>query len=253
MELRFVRREGDFLVFESADGTSLLAPIDESLREALRRNNSGVRESVSPKEVQAAIRAGESLQDLAARLGVPEESIEPFAAPILDELRFVLESALSTTLTANDRMRTFRELVEEAYPGSEFSIRKQEQQWILQSGSSLTWGFDPKSRTLEPISSAAKELAKTFNSAREVIRATPTAQDPVKSASAVEAYSDTPEEPEAQQQVASVHDLVQELRSRRNPEELKPASAKGRASLPSWDEIVLGAAGLESDSDKRDF
>lgn len=250
MELRFVRREGDFLVFESADGASMLAPIDEALREALRRNNPGVRESVSPKEVQAAIRAGESLEDLAARLGVPEESIEPFAAPILDELRFVLESALSTTLSSNDRMRSFRELVEEAYPGAEFSIRKQEQQWLLQSGTSLTWGFDPKSRTLEPISSGAKELVKTFNTARDVIRSAPVVQAAAKPEPVVEPVSEA--EPE-QSQVASVHDLVQELRSRRNPEELKPASAKGRASLPSWDEIVLGASGLDSDSDKRDF
>lgn len=250
MELRFVRREGDFLVFESADGTSMLAPIDESIREALRRNNPGVRESVSPKEVQAAIRAGESLEDLAARLGVPEESIEPFAAPILDELRFVLESALSTTLSSNDRMRSFRELVDEAFPGAQFSIRKQEQQWILQSGSSLTWGFDPKSRTLDPISPAAKDLAKSFNSAREVIRSAPVVQETSKP----EPIAQAPVETETEQpQVASVHDLVQELRSRRNPEELKPASAKGRASLPSWDEIVLGASGLESDSDKRDF
>jgi SpoVK/Ycf46/Vps4 family AAA+-type ATPase len=56
---------------------------------------------------------------------------------------------------------------------------------------------------------------------------------------------------EVQPEGASVHDLVQELRSRReqNTQELKPHSAKGRAALPSWDEIVLGTGSLDTDSD----
>jgi hypothetical protein len=68
---------------------------------------------------------------------------------------------------------------------------------------------------------------------------------------AVQEVEPEPEEPESQG--ASVHDLVQELRARRNPEEIKPASAKGRASLPSWDEIVLGTGGLDPDANERDL
>ena len=50
-----------------------------------------------------------------------------------------------------------------------------------------------------------------------------------------------PEEVSAEP-AASVHDLVEELRARRAATQIKPASAKGRASLPSWDEIVLGTS-----------
>ena len=67
---------------------------------------------------------------------------------------------------------------------------------------------------------------------------------------AAEPESDNPSvahEPEAA--TASVHSLVEELRSRRKQDEIKPATAKGRASLPSWDEIVLGATKSESDTD----
>jgi len=46
-----------------------------------------------------------------------------------------------------------------------------------------------------------------------------------------------------------VHSLVEELRNRRKQEDLKPATAKGRASLPSWDEIVLGTTNSDTDSD----
>jgi hypothetical protein len=255
MELRFVNREGDALVFETIDGQRLRAELDETLREAVRRTTLPVSQGVSPREVQAAIRSGESLGALAARLGVPEDAIEPFASPILDELRFVLQTALTTMLSSNDRMRSFRDLVDAVYPAAEFAVRKDENQWILESGNSLKWSFDPKSRLIEPISAAAKELAKSFNTDREVIRPARTSVEPTRTIQPVQAVV----EPDAQEsaaepesQGASVHDLVQELRARRNPEELKPASAKGRASLPSWDEIVLGTGGLDPDANERD-
>ena len=56
---------------------------------------------------------------------------------------------------------------------------------------------------------------------------------------------------EKESEGASVHDLVQELRARREQSaaELKPHSAKGRAALPSWDEIVLGTGSLDTDAD----
>jgi hypothetical protein len=57
---------------------------------------------------------------------------------------------------------------------------------------------------------------------------------------------------QASEPSASVHDLVEELRSRRNAQaEIKPQTAKGRASLPSWDEIVLGTSNLDPDADQR--
>jgi hypothetical protein len=251
MELRFVNREGDSLVFETIDGQRLRAELDDSLREAVRRTTLPVTQGVSPREVQAAIRAGESLAGLAARLGVPEDSIEPFASPILDELRFVLQTALTTMLSSNDRMRSFGDLVDAVYPGAEFAIRKEENQWILESGNSLKWNFDPKSRLIEPISAAAKELAKGFNTEREVIRPAKPIVEPRVVQAVQEAEPEATTEPESAG--ASVHDLVQELRARRNPEEIKPASAKGRASLPSWDEIVLGTGGLDPDANERDL
>ena len=36
MELRFVNREGDSLVFETADGQRLTATIDDAIRDALK-------------------------------------------------------------------------------------------------------------------------------------------------------------------------------------------------------------------------
>jgi hypothetical protein len=46
---------------------------------------------------------------------------------------------------------------------------------------------------------------------------------------------------------ASVLDLVAQRKLREETGVAKPASSKGRASLPSWDEIVLGAGGPEEE------
>ena len=69
-------------------------------------------------------------------------------------------------------------------------------------------------------------------------------------ASQVEVTEPTPVTPEieiVESAGASVLDLVAQLRQRRT-EEPKPTSAKGRTSLPSWDEIV-SETNSDSDSD----
>lgn len=252
MDIRFVSREGEYLLFETSDGQRFRAELDSALKDALRKTSITDSEGVSPREVQSAIRAGESIAQVASRLGVPTEVVEPFAAPILDELRFILQNALSTSLSANDRMRSFRDLVEETYPGAEFAIRKEDSQWILESGNSLKWSYDPKSRIIEPLSAAAKELSKTFNSAREMIRHSSAPKQGFERAPEAVVLEETSEPTPAEdvRPSASVHDLVEELRARRSTEEVKPASAKGRAALPSWDEIVLGTAGLDPDANQ---
>lgn len=261
MELRFVARQSDYLIFETIDGEQVRAPIDDSLREAIRRVPQVAANQVSPKDVQAAIRAGQSIQEVAAALGVTEETIEPFAAPILDELRFILQSALTTSLAVNGQMQSFESLVLQNYPGVSFSVKKENGSWVVSAGSELVWNFDQKLRVLEPVSSSARELSKSFATQREMIPApkpvieprVSLVKEPAEDKPDLETptATDAPMETQSEQQ-ASVHDLVQELRARRNPEDLKPASAKGRASLPSWDEIVLGTSSLDPDSDQRD-
>ena len=143
-------------------------------------------------------------------------------------------------------MRTLEDLVLHSQPDSEFTAHRSDQGWIVSAkgAHTYTWSYDPRSKLLEPNSEAAKKLG-SLHSARDVITQTV----PVRTEEPKQAHHE-PEAPEEQESVAgaSVHDLVQELRSRRSvrTEELKPSSAKGRASLPSWDEIVSGAH-LDSD------
>ncbi len=244
MELRFITRESDFLILETESGERARVLIDESLKEAVKRVPQISSSGVSPKDVQSAIRSGKSPQEVAQSLNVPIEAVLPFAAPILDEIRFVLQQALTTKVSNGTKMQEFGELVALTYPNPEFEITKPADKWVLTAGSSLKWHFDPKTRLIDPVSPAAQELAKSISSEREMIRvAPPVVQEPV--ATPVEADPIENSEP-----AASVHDLVEELRARRAAatNQIKPASAKGRASLPSWDEIVLGTSSdVESD------
>ncbi|MEY4990456.1 MAG: hypothetical protein RIS08_682 [Actinomycetota bacterium] len=248
MELKFINRESDFLIFETDAGDRARVVIDDALREAVKRVPQITSSGVTPKDVQSAIRSGKKPEQIAAEFNVPLEAVMPFAAPILDELRFVLQQALTTKVSHANRMQDFGELVSATYPNPEFEITKPADKWVLTAGSSLKWHFDPKTRVIDPISPAAQELAKSVASEREMIRVAPpsaSATQPVTNV--VTEPEDAPEEP-----AASVHDLVEELRARRAATQIKPASAKGRASLPSWDEIVLGTSS-DVDSDQGDL
>lgn len=241
MELRFVSRQSDYLLLEDQDGTTHQLLIDDQLKDAIRNTQEIKSSGVSPKEVQSLIRGGKSIAEVASELGVTESSIEPFAAPILDEIRFVLQSALSVKLSDGQNMRTLEDLVKAAEPEAEFAAHRSEAGWVITSkgAHSYSWSFDPRAKLLEPLSEAAKKLG-SLHSARDVVTQTV----PVRTHSPEPFVSEEVEESkEVQDSSASVHDLVQELRTRRSlkQDEIKPSSAKGRASLPSWDEIVSGA------------
>lgn len=250
MELKFVSKESDYLVFETTDGQRLRAILDNSLRDAIRKVDSKDTSGLSPKDIQLHIRQGESVESVAARYGVPVQAIEPFAAPILDELNFVLQAALTTKVSDGQAMLSFEELVLRQYPAANFKTYKSGDQWVvsIDTDPELSWEFSPKDRVLDPISPAAKKLISNPVSPRDSVIAN-TGLKPVPSQASISDELEEAEstEPEAK---ASVHDLVEELRSRRQAEtDVKPQPAKGRASLPSWDEIVLGTGHLDTESD----
>jgi hypothetical protein len=210
--------------------------MDDQIRDAIRKVQPTENPSFTPREVQQQIRAGFSLAEVAAKLGVPESAVEPFALPILDEIRYVLDAALNTTLPDGPTMKRFEDMVLASDPGATFKAVKSDLGWeiIAKGAGTYNWLFDPRSRVIEPNGESARKIGKAGNIRDSIFEA------PVSESVAAK-------EPEG----ASVHDLVQELRARREQtaSELKPHSAKGRAALPSWDEIVLGTGSLDTDAD----
>jgi hypothetical protein len=248
MELRFISREGNALTFESSDGLRHSALLDEDLVQAVKPTSRNQTAEISPREIQSRIRAGETAQALAAELGVSASAIEPFAAPILDELRFMLEAALSVSMADGNQMTKFGDILDRDHPGAAKRIYRKNEQWQLEvlSDATMIFRFDPRKRLLEPLDNSATNLTLLHSQSDLVTATLPAISDPAP------VYSEERYEPV--EQTASVLDLVEELRVRRQLQEqtARPATAKGRTSLPSWEEIVLGTSHSDADSDKRD-
>lgn len=268
-ELKFVSRDGDYLVFEGPDGQRHRALVEENLRDALRRNHLIQTSDVSPAEIQRRVRAGETATQIAAHFGIPVESVEPFAIPILDELRYVLQSAQSVLLADGNTMIRFEELVERSMPNPNWNIHKEEGRWLVNAtanGQTATWHYTPSNRTLDPIDQTSKSISRMESRRADLIPPRSTIAAVPESEPISKPLNDFSRHPaattleNADQKVsvesqapivestgASVLDLVAQLRQRRT-EETKPSSAKGRSPLPSWDEIVSETSS-ESDSD----
>jgi hypothetical protein len=84
------------------DGEQLAIPADDRLRAALRNDRARMGQleiemesALRPRDIQARIRAGESLEAVAQAAGVPMAQIEPFAAPVIAEREHIAGLAQS--------------------------------------------------------------------------------------------------------------------------------------------------------------
>ncbi len=64
------------------------------------RTGGGLRGALSPREMQARLRQGRTVAEVAAEAGVDSEWVERFAGPIVAERRVALERAWSLHLSA---------------------------------------------------------------------------------------------------------------------------------------------------------
>lgn len=88
--------DGDRLIVVTDDGEEIAIPADDRLRAALRSDRPRLGQleiqmdsALRPRDIQARIRAGESLADVARAAGVPVERLDAFAAPVIAEREHV--------------------------------------------------------------------------------------------------------------------------------------------------------------------
>src|SRR5512132_1800662 len=97
--------DGKSLIVVTESGEELIIEADERLRAAVRgdRRRLGQLEiemqtSLTPRDIQARIRAGESLEDVAQVAGIPMDRVERFATPVLAERDHVASVAMSSSV-----------------------------------------------------------------------------------------------------------------------------------------------------------
>lgn len=179
-ELRLNGNDGVYLFLESSGGEKYRLLIDESLQTAVKRTEKGSTSSVSlsPREIQSEIRSGTTVDSLVAKSGDPRHFIEKFAAPVLDELSHVINSAKGVRISiAGDRHTDisqieFGDIISSRLDASgvtefSWSARRDEQQvWLVSVNFMLnsqnqraTWSFEPKRLLLSPENESAVKLS----------------------------------------------------------------------------------------------
>jgi hypothetical protein len=180
-ELNPIGREDNSLLLISEDGERFSLTVDETLLRTLKEHkvpdSSG--EPLSPRQIQDAIRAGESISDIAERSGTSLSLVERFAHPVLEELQHMVDLALSIRVELPaDRFnevekKPFGEVVAQnlASSGADnvqwIAKRSENSIWEISVGYLLngsagtaTWTFDPRRYQLTPETSNAQALSK---------------------------------------------------------------------------------------------
>jgi hypothetical protein len=119
--VRFVALSEDGHAFVLADevGRLLALPVDERITSAMSADRAGAKPPepdpnsvLSPRDIQARIRAGETADEVARLSGVPVDRILRYAGPVLQERAMLAQHARRTKLKGQDRTATLAQIVD---------------------------------------------------------------------------------------------------------------------------------------------
>jgi hypothetical protein len=125
--VRFVAlsEDGQALVLADEVGRLLALPVDERVSSAVRGEHGGApttltialpagepQPSLSPRDIQARIRSGESAEDVARIAGVPVDRVLRYAGPVLQERAMLAQHARRTRLRNSEKGASLAEVVD---------------------------------------------------------------------------------------------------------------------------------------------
>jgi hypothetical protein len=260
-ELRVVGLDvdGRRIICETADSAEMFTVrVDDRLRAAVRGDKVAsnqtqidleVQSVLRPKEIQAKIRAGASVEQLAAAAGVPVERVERFAHPVLLERARAAELATAAhpVLADGPSVLTLLETVSKALVArgldpdaiSWDAWRNEDSRWTVQlawkagrSDNLAHFRFTPGSHggLVTASDDAAHQLINPdFGRPLRPVAAVP--QLEFDTPSAAEPVSQ-PVEPQAPAAPASAPEPESPPAPKR--------SRKARATVPAWEDVLLG-------------
>lgn len=256
------------LVLEDSAARQYHVPVDERLAAALRttttRDRPGQLEialesQLSPREIQARIRAGHSVEEVARAAGISADRVERYAGPVVAEREHVVEQALRAPgrRASAGSAPSLGELVQVRL-GAQGAVaqatewdawrRDDDTRWTVRlaylaadRARTAIWTFDPRSRVLTPADDEARWLVDDGAGERQE---TPAA--PVRRLTPVPA-TDEPDAPaspadEVYDREADEARAAREEAARRAAAAARPANARHarRPAVPAWDDIMFG-------------
>jgi hypothetical protein len=242
------------------------------------RDGRFVLQPLSPREIQARVRAGASPEVVSSETGWPLDKVARYAEPPLGERAYIAEQASGVEISRSRGGSTLHQSVctrlsvdTESEAVTWDSYRTEDGRWVVTAfhdgGSVGTWLFEIVGRTVHPQDASARALmgagptevpqetaqvapAEVDDSVEAWETPEPSARprlvsitsDPTAPASEAsseresEFSAPTAERPAEQQQTALIEEPASAPRRTK-----RSKGKKGRASVPSWDEILFGA------------
>lgn len=269
--------DGASMIFTDAQGQEFLVPADERVSLALRIDRSTLSApteiELTPRDIQARIRAGATIEDIAAETGTSVERIERYSGPPLAERAFMAERAQSVELRRHDGPVSLAGVVAHyiAQDGVDAddvewdAWRRDDQLWTVVAtfpGSAghriATWTYDHQGRTIIPADpEGARLIGATVRPAANVdvdddvdvehdtiITDRPTLvavpEEPVAVSIDEELDLDIEDDTDDEVEVAVDDEPEPEPTPEPEPKQ-KRRGKRGRTRVPSWDEILFGA------------
>ena len=280
-DLRLVglSEDGTRLVLSLPGGEEFSLPVDEQVQVAVRGDNTRLGQlqiqlesRLRPRDMQARIRAGQSVEEVAEEAGISVERVERYAGPILHEREHIAQQAAAAGVRRDDHgaVQLLGELV-----GERLEQRGVPRElltwdaWRLDDGRwevrldylatdaprSALWIYDPARKAVVPDDDEARWLLEEEPSAT-VTPLRPLGQAPASAGSipddvaeVIGLIDNSPGAP-ATVTVADEPALAEEQRETEPPSQppTRRAASSGRtsgrskrATVPSWDEILFGS------------
>lgn len=246
--------DGQSVVCEDSEHNERFSlPVDDTLRAAARGDLTRLgqieieRESqLRPRDIQARIRAGASVEQVAAVAGVPASRVERYAYPVLLERSRAAEVAQGAHPVRHDgpAIATLAEIVGDAMAqrGQDLSEatwdawRGEDSRWVValhwktgRSDNQAHWRFQPGAHggTITALDDPAADLID------------PDPTRPLRTITAVTTLAEPSPAP-AQPEPAAIPEATEAFEAAPARTPAKGRKGKGHAAVPSWEDVLLG-------------
>lgn len=245
-----VHEDGRRLLLAAPDGSQYLLPINEALRAAARQDRPRLGQlqieasgGIRPREIQAMVRSGMSVAEVAERTGWTPERVTTYAGPVLDERGYIAslgrQSRLATQLSGPSLEDRVRERM------TRRDVDPQQTDWDAWRADPTTWTvamtfvaggrqrqarwrFSLTNRALSPLDDEARWLSQDDDTTAvltgDVLVPTTTQVYDLQAQGGI-----TPRRPSQQDPVDLVAAMRERSRRRRNP---SPADVPGVERVP---------------------
>jgi hypothetical protein len=263
--------DGSRLILERDTGASDHLAVDDRLRSMLKAPKTpngkqmplDLESKLSPREIQARIRSGQTPEEVAEDAGISVERVERFAGPILHEREYIAQEAAKVSVgkDGHGAVMLLGEMVSQRLEqrgvprgGLEWDAwRRDDGAWEVrldyQAGGrerSANWVYDPARRTVTADDDEARWLLEEEPTAAVTqLRSVPASPDQMPVGDEAADPASEPDDASERDQSpvkTGTQEAIETLRRGRDtvPDTPRPKRKK-KPTVPSWDEILFGS------------